>query len=195
MKIILIRHGQTTGDIENRYGGMHDDHLTDEGKVQAGKLAEKLVSLGIEKIYASPLIRAQETAQILNSKLDAPVVTVENLKERNHYGILTGMVKSEAKEKYPELVELVKDKLNTVEGGESYQDFGKRVSEAFSEISNSDNETIAVISHGGAIRYIFREMLDQDEIDVDDCGFVELKVVDGKPQLVKTDGIKIEKAN
>ncbi len=191
MKIFLIRHGQTTGDIEDRYGGSYDDHLTDEGRVQAGKLAEKLVNLSIEKIFASPLMRAQETAKILQEKLDAPIVTVENMRERNHYGILTGMVKAEAKDKYPELVEIVKDKLQTVEGGESYEEFGKRVSTAFAEVSNSDHQTIAIISHGGAIRYIFREILKAGEVDIEDCGFAELKVVDGKPGLVKTDGIDV----
>ncbi len=192
MKVFLIRHGQTTGDIEDRYGGEYDDHLTDEGRVQAGQLAEKLVNLGIEKIYASPLIRAQETAKLLSEKLDASVVTIENMRERNAYGILTGMVKAEAKEKYPEVVELVKDKLQTVEGGEGYEEFGERVSAAFAEISNADHETIAIISHGGAIRYIFREILNQGEIGVEDCGFAELKIVNGKPELVKTDGINVE---
>lgn len=192
MKIFLIRHGQTTGDVEDRYGGTYDDHLTEEGSKQAAKLGEKLVNLGIEKIYASPLIRAQETAKILNSKLDAPVVTIEDIRERNHYGILSGMVKAEAKAKYPEIVELVKDKFKTVEGGEGYEEFGKRVTEAFKHISNSDHQTIAIISHGGAIRYIFRDILNQGEVDIEDCGFAELKVVDGKPSVVKTDGIDIK---
>lgn len=192
MKIFLIRHGQTTGDVEDRYGGTYDDHLTEEGRKQAAQLGEKLVNLGIEKIFSSPLIRAQETASILNSKLDAPVVTIEDMRERNHYGVLSGMIKAEAREKYPEIVELVKDKFKTVEGGEGYEDFGKRVTAAFQKISNSDHETIAIISHGGAIRYIFRDILDQGEIDVEDCGFAELKIVDGKPEVVKTDGITIK---
>lgn len=192
MKIFIIRHGQTTGDIEDRFGGAYDDELTEEGRTQATNLAEKLVSLGIEKIYASPLKRAQETAGIISKKVDAPVVTIENIRERNHYGILTGMVKAEAKDKYPEIAELVKDKFKTVEGGEGYKDFGKRVTEAFAEITNSDHQTIAIISHGGAIRYIFREILNKGEIDVDDCGFAELKIVNGKPELITTDGIDLE---
>ena len=48
MKIYLIRHGQTTGDLEDRYGGDYDDHLTEEGEQQAKRLAEKLASSGIE---------------------------------------------------------------------------------------------------------------------------------------------------
>lgn len=192
MKIFIIRHGQTTGDIEDRFGGNYDDNLTEEGKIQAVKLADKLVNLGIEKIFASPLKRAQQTAGIISNKIDAPIVTIENIRERNHYGVLTGMVKAEAKDKYPEIVELVKDKFQTVEGGEGYEDFGKRVKEAFAKITNSDHQALAIISHGGAIRYIFREILNKGEIDVDDCGFAELKIVNGKPELITTDGITLE---
>lgn len=59
MKIYLIRHGQTTGDIENRYGGSYDDELTDEGQIQAHNLADKLMNSAIQILFCSPLIRAQ----------------------------------------------------------------------------------------------------------------------------------------
>jgi len=63
MKIYLIRHGETTGDIEERFGGDYDDHLTQKGKAQAQNLAEQLQNKGIEKIFVSPKIRARETAE------------------------------------------------------------------------------------------------------------------------------------
>lgn len=105
MKIYLIRHGQTTGDVENRYGGIYDDELSDTGKTQTYELANKLGDSGIEILFCSPLIRAQQTAKILKAKLGCEVVTIENLRERNKNGILTGMTRDEAKVKYPELVE------------------------------------------------------------------------------------------
>jgi len=43
MKIYLIRHGETTGDVEDRYGGSYDDHLTDKGRGQLEKTAKELV--------------------------------------------------------------------------------------------------------------------------------------------------------
>ena len=64
MKIFLIRHGETTGDIEDRYGGDYDDHLSEKGKQQSKELAEKLKNKGIELIFHSPRIRATETATI-----------------------------------------------------------------------------------------------------------------------------------
>ena len=102
MKIYLIRHGETTGDIENRYGGDYDDHLSATGKVQCEGLVQKLKNKNIEIIYHSPRIRAKETAEILNKSLKVNIEPVTDLRERNNYGVLTGLVKTEAKAKHPE---------------------------------------------------------------------------------------------
>ena len=53
MKIYIIRHGQTTGDVEDRYGGAYDDELTDKGKTQAQELASKLSDSGIKILFCS----------------------------------------------------------------------------------------------------------------------------------------------
>jgi broad specificity phosphatase PhoE len=50
MKIYIIRHGETTSDIENRYGGDYDDHLTEKGVNQAKDLSAKLADCGIQII-------------------------------------------------------------------------------------------------------------------------------------------------
>src|SRR3989338_5952122 len=120
MIIFLIRHGETTGDVENRYGGDYDDHLTKKGGAQAKELAKKMRDKGIERIFASPLIRARETAEILGKALHAPVETTDNIRERNLYGIATGMTKEETKKKHPEIAEQLKDYKNTIKGGEPY---------------------------------------------------------------------------
>jgi phosphohistidine phosphatase SixA len=86
MIIYLARHGQTTGDIENRYGGDYDDHLTEVGRHQSEKLADQLQGKGIEKLFASPRIRAQETSAIVGKKLGLLVITLEAFRERNGYG-------------------------------------------------------------------------------------------------------------
>ncbi|OGY09281.1 MAG: hypothetical protein A2700_03180 [Candidatus Blackburnbacteria bacterium RIFCSPHIGHO2_01_FULL_44_64] len=173
--IYLIRHGQTSGDVEDRYGGDYDDSLSDEGRRQAVELAEALSGRGIKMIFCSPLARAQETAQIVNNELNVTVETIPELKERNQYGILTGIVKAEAKEKYPEVVQEVKDYKNTIEAAESYEDFKKRVVAAFEQVRGSGKEAVAVITHGGQIRTIFREILNFGEIDVSDCAFAVLE--------------------
>jgi broad specificity phosphatase PhoE len=191
MKIYLIRHGQTTGDIENRYGGDYDDELTGEGEIQAHKLADKIANSGIQVILCSPLIRAQQTAKIINTKLHCEIKTIKDLKERNQNGILTGMIREEAKLKYPELSEQVKDYRNQIQGAESYDDFVARIKKAFMEISNATNySTIGIVTHGGPIRAIFREILKDREIDIADCAYAVLNFNGQTLTLEARDGIE-----
>jgi broad specificity phosphatase PhoE len=191
MKIFLCRHGQTTGDLEDRYGGDYEDHLTDEGKIQAGLLAEKLVGKNIEIIMSSPRIRALETSDILRSKLNIQMQVLENLRERNHYGILTGLVKSEAKVKYPQEVELIKDFYTNATGGEDYQSFKNRILRVLHEITTSKYQIVALITHGGPIRFIFREVLKLGETKIADCSFAELETSGNDIKVINLDGIEI----
>lgn len=191
MKIYLIRHGQTTGDVENRYGGAYDDELTDEGEIQAHKLTDKIANSGIQVILCSPLKRAQQTAKILNTKLGCEIKTIENIRERNQNGVLTGMIREEAKLKYPELTEKVKDYRNQIQGAESYEDFVARIKKAFMEISNATNySTIGIVTHGGSIRVIFREILKDREIDIADCAYAILDSDGQTLTLEARDGIE-----
>jgi broad specificity phosphatase PhoE len=176
MKIYLIRHGETTGDLENKYGGAYDDHLTKKGRADAVLLAEKLSDKGIQIIYSSPKLRTKESSEILNEKLNVPLHVIDGLQERD-YGILGGMDKNEAKEKYPEVVEKHKDIYNTDPEGESYEEFKNRVLNVFETLTN-DNQytTIAIFSHGGPIKLIYRELFKQGELDeLDDYGVLELE--------------------
>ena len=193
MKIYVIRHGQTTSDVEDRYGGDYDDHLTNLGVKQVGELAEKIKDFGIETIFASPRIRAQETAKIFNEKLSVEIKTVDGLRERNQYGILSGMKKDEAKEKYPEMVELLKDRFNTIEGAEGYEDFRKRVVDAFNEAAKSGYQTIALVTHGGPIRRIFGDILGMEKKwEIADCGWFEVEYLNNKALLSRSEGVSGE---
>ena len=193
MKIYVIRHGETTSDVENQYGGDYDDHLTELGIREANDLVEKIKDFGIEVIFASPRIRAQETARIIQEKLEVEIKTIDGLRERNQYGILSGMKKDEAKAKYPEMVELLKDRFNTIEGAESYENFRKRIVDSFNQITASNYKVAAIITHGGPIRRIFGEILRMEKKwEIEDCGFLEIDYAGGKASLVKTEGISSE---
>lgn len=194
MRIYVIRHGQTTSDIENRYGGGYDDHLTDLGVSEVKKLAEEIKDFGIEILFVSPKIRTNETAKIINEKINVPVKIVDGFQERDQNGILTGMKRDEAIEKYPELVELLKDKLNTIEGAEGYEPFKNRVVEAFNEVAKTDYKTVAIITHGGPIRRIFGDILGMEaKWEIADCGWLEIDEINGEFKLLKTSGIKEQK--
>ncbi len=175
MKIYLIRHGQSTSDVEDRYGGDYDDHLTEKGEQQAKELAKSLKGKGIQAVFCSPRFRAKETAEIVSKDLNAPLEVVEDFRECNRYGIITGMVKAEAKEQYPDEVAKLGDYRNTVQGGENYDHFKLRVIAAFEQIKTLDYNTVAIITHAGPIRCLAREVLDMGELgNIADCQIFEL---------------------
>lgn len=193
MLIYLARHGQTTGDLENRYGGDYEDHLTDTGKQQAASIADQLADKKIEALYASPRIRAQEAAAIISQKLGLPVTTLQNFRERNGYGILTGMVKEEATKQHPEHVTNLKNDpiYHAVEGAEAYSDFQQRITAAVKATNQQPYQTIAIVTHGGPIRLIFREILQLGEIRLDECAYVAIEVKDGRYTLIESYGITL----
>lgn len=157
MKILLIRHGETTGDLEDRYGGSYDDPLTESGERQLQDTAQQLTGTQVDKIYSSTLIRAKQSTEIINTELKTEVEFLEGLRERD-YGVLGGLTKTEAEEKYPEAVELHKDAANTDPEGESQTDFTRRVLNTFQTICNGTQDTVAVVSHGGPIKVILKHL-------------------------------------
>ena len=175
MKIYLVRHGETTGDIENRYGGSYDDHLTGLGRGQLQETASKLVGKDIEKIFTSPLIRAKESAEIISSVINASIEIRDGLRER-HYGVLTGLTNTEALEKYPKEVEAHKNPLNTDPDGESYQDFQNRVLNTFKIITNEKHQAVSIISHGGPIKQILAYLGKDIPPKLGDGEIIELEV-------------------
>lgn len=175
MKIYLIRHGETTGDIEGRYGGGYDDHLTERGREQIRATAEKLKDKDIEVIFSSPLIRTREASEIISQTINCPVKILDGLQER-HYGVLSGLTKEEAMQKYPEAVKLHADYQNTDPEGESYVDFCNRVLESFKTIVGQEIKTVAVVTHGGPIKCIYRDLGKGELEKLDDGHILELDV-------------------
>ncbi len=162
-------------DVEDRYGGDYDDHLTEKGLQQAKELAESLRNENIQTIFSSPRFRAKETAEIVSAALGVPVELVDDLRECNRYGVITGMVKAEAKEKYPEEVAKLNDYRTTLTGAEDYEQFKKRVIDAFEHIKMLDYSTIAIVTHAGPIRCLAREVLGKGELgQIGDCRVMEL---------------------
>lgn len=193
MKIYLLRHGETTGDVEDRYGGDYDDHLTEKGRAQSQELAQKLKDCGVDIIFSSPRIRAHETAEILQRVLDCKLKIVEDIRERNAYGVLTGMVKSKAREDFPDLFEKVKDYHNTIKGAESYDDFKIRISRGWQEIIDSGFDTVAIVTHGGPIRCLFREFLRFGEFkELGDCAFIDLEKDNAGIKIVRLENAVLE---
>jgi 2,3-bisphosphoglycerate-dependent phosphoglycerate mutase len=105
-KLVLLRHGQSTWNLENRFTGWTDVGLTDQGRAEAVS-AGKLLSDGgyvFDIAYTSVLRRAIQTLWIVMQEMNLewlPVVNAWQLNER-HYGALQGLNKSEMAEKFGE---------------------------------------------------------------------------------------------
>lgn len=103
-KIVLMRHGQSQWNLENRFTGWADVDLTDEGREQAKQAGELLKKEGFEfdQAYTSYLKRAIRTLWIVMDTMDTMYLPYEpcwRLNER-HYGALTGLNKAETAQKY-----------------------------------------------------------------------------------------------
>jgi broad specificity phosphatase PhoE len=194
MIIYLVRHGETTGDLEDRFGGDYDDHLTPHGEQESRELAAKLKGKGIKTIYCSPKLRALETATFVAAATKAEIEVINDLRERNHYGVLTGMVKADAKVKHPEhLEELKKGIHHNLKGSESYPDFKKRVLKAFAEAVGEGESPMMILTHGGVIKCIVREILKKGEMEnLGDCAILTIEKTDKGISLVNLDGAKLE---
>jgi broad specificity phosphatase PhoE len=119
--------------------------------------AENLRGMQVDTIFSSSLTRAKESAEIINSVLTTDIELMDGLRERN-YGVLGGLTKTEALEKYPEVVALHKDPQNTDPGGESWQDFTNRVLNSFLYITRQSHNTVVILGHGGSIKVILRHL-------------------------------------
>lgn len=160
MQLLLIRHGQTRGNIENHLQG-DDDPLTDLGRRQARATASWLARHeAITHLYASPLERAFETATIIGRAIRHEPMIEPGLAELN-IGIAAGTPFKVWAERHPEHIEQLMDPATRMdylwEGGESGHIFRDRVFAAWDHIVNEhvgSDDTVAAVSHGGALAWI-----------------------------------------
>jgi broad specificity phosphatase PhoE len=98
-RLLLVRHGATPFTAENRFSGAVGVDLSDEGRAQAARLAERLAGVPIAAVYSSPLSRAVETATILAGKHRLPLLEREGLKEISH-GCWEGLTRREVETRF-----------------------------------------------------------------------------------------------
>lgn len=162
MKVYIIRHGLTELNKKKKVNGQIDEPLAPEGIEQA-KTAASLLPESVQYIYTSSLLRARQTAEIINSKLKRPVFSEDALSEI-HMGTLAG----KSWEEMESGLEL-KKKHRIVQfdyqpfGGESVKEVKKRVTEFLKKVKqkHKDNE-ILIITHGGIIRLLY--LLEQNQV-------------------------------
>src|SRR5213076_616071 len=100
-RVFLVRHGATVLTAEDRFAGATDVQLSEEGREQTKRLAERLRGEKIAAVFASPMSRTVETAQILAKPHGLPVQTRDGFREISH-GRWEQMTRREVEEKFPE---------------------------------------------------------------------------------------------
>ena len=101
MKLLIIRHGQSEGDITGVIEGRYDAELTELGIKQAKLMADWVAErYSIDKIFASPLKRVRKVAEILSERINMDIIFDDELMEWNT-GLISGLSKEEARTKYP----------------------------------------------------------------------------------------------
>jgi broad specificity phosphatase PhoE len=155
-KLFLVRHGQSAGNAEGRFGGHGPTPLSELGRHQAERAAEALANEGIDAIFSSDLDRAVQTAEPLSRKLNLPVYATKAFRER-HVGVLEGLTFDESKARHPDdYYALVgRDVHHVITDGESYRHLLRRTTNELWEIlRNHQGRRIAIFSHTGAICFM-----------------------------------------
>src|SRR5437763_8965772 len=163
-RVCTVRHGATVLSAEDRFAGATDVALSDEGREQTRRLADRLSHEKIMAIYASPLGRTVETASILAAPHKLEVQTRDGVREINH-GRWEQMTRKEAEEKFPEeAAEWEKDPYTFAPlGGESGLAVTARALPALIELVRKNaGRNILIVSHKATIRLLLSSLLGFD---------------------------------
>jgi len=200
MKMVLIRHGESVDDILDCYGGAADYPLSDSGKQTAEEVAHSLREVSVDKIYSSPLKRAVQTAEAIDTMKKCGITIILGLKERNSYGVLSGCNKDECKKIFGYLLSELKGKPGDyysdelVLGAEPRVEFDQRVREALIAVAANAKENgyqnVAVVTHGNVTRSIYQNILNfEKKIDLDLLAKTVIEYENGEFTLISKEGV------
>lgn len=182
--LVLVRHGQSQWNLENRFTGWVDVHLTPDGEAEAAHAGELLRGYHFDHAFTSALTRAQETLRIIletSGQPDVPVERSEALNER-HYGDLQGLNKAETAQKFGEAQVNQWRRGYRVQppGGESLEQTAHRVLPYYREHIAplvQAGETILIVAHGNSLRALVMVLDNISEADIP-----ELNIPTGAPR-------------
>lgn len=164
IRVFMVRHGATVLSAEDRFAGATDVPLSDEGREQTRRLAQRLSGEKIAGVFASPLGRTMETARILAEPHGLEVQPRDGLREISH-GRWEQMTRREVEERFPEeAMEWEKDPyVFAPVGGESGLAVTARALPALIELVRENaGGNILVVSHKGTIRLLLSSLLGFD---------------------------------
>jgi probable phosphoglycerate mutase len=164
-RIIAVRHGETSWNVDARIQGQLDIQLNDTGRWQARRVGHALSSEQLTAIYSSDLGRAHETARAIGEAAGIPVVAHPGLRERR-FGMFEGKTFDEIHQNWPEHAHNWRKRIpewEPPEGGESLLQLRERVTRTLNDLAAPHpGQQIAVVAHGGVLDTLYRVATGQD---------------------------------
>lgn len=163
-RVLLVRHGATQLSAEDRFAGDVGVALSDEGCAQARSLAARLADEHLAAVYASPLERTMQTANLVAAPHELPVIERDALREIRH-GRWESLTRREVEQRYPdEYAAWESDPFTFApEGGETGLSVLARALPALREIVVAHaGQTALVVSHKATLRLLLSSLLGFD---------------------------------
>jgi 2,3-bisphosphoglycerate-dependent phosphoglycerate mutase len=188
-RLILLRHGESQWNLENRFTGWVDVPLSPRGIQEAKDAGEKLRSFTFDRAFTSVLARANETLRLVLDIIGQTAIPIEKDKALNErmYGELQGLNKAETVKKYGEAQVKIWRRSYDVPppGGESLKDTAERVLPYYEQTIKPyllKGDTILVAAHGNSLRALIMELeqLSREQV-------LELNIPTGAPLLYELD--------
>ena len=188
-RLVLLRHGESQWNLENRFTGWVDVPLSPRGIDEAKNAGNKLRSFTFDRAFTSVLERAIETLRLVLDAIGQSNIPVEKDKALNErmYGDLQGLNKDETAQKYGQAQVKIWRRSYDVRppGGESLKDTAERVLPYYEHTIKPyllKGETILVAAHGNSLRALVMELeqLSREQV-------LELNIPTGAPLLYELD--------
>jgi 2,3-bisphosphoglycerate-dependent phosphoglycerate mutase len=188
-RLVLLRHGESQWNLENRFTGWVDVPLSPKGIEEARQAGEKLRGFTFDRAFTSVLSRANETLRIVLETIGQPTIPIEKDKALNErmYGDLQGLNKAETATKYGDAQVKIWRRSYDVKppGGESLKDTAERALPYYEKMIKPcllKGETIIIAAHGNSLLALVMELnqLSKEEV-------LELNIPTGAPLLYELD--------
>lgn len=164
MRLTLIRHGESTGNVSKRLQGQREFPLTERGRAQAQRIGIHLARDGIASLYSSSIGRSWETAEIAGRVLGLEPQTLPGVEEYD-FGDLSGLSMQEIAEQAPQVAAMMREQspeFPRYPGEEGRDEFRRRVSDAIWGLAGIHNDAaVAVMTHAGPITSFISEVLNR----------------------------------
>jgi broad specificity phosphatase PhoE len=193
--LTLVRHGETSANLDGVWHGSTDTPLTERGRRQAERVADHLAQRHPDAttVYSSPLARARDTANLISTRLEIPLVLDADLAEY-HLGSWEGVSYADLHNKHRFWERIKEDADFAPHGGESPRVVIQRFTDSLRRISvKHPGERVVVVAHGGVLSMVLAALLDGDYSKwkrvMHNCAVSEL-VIDPTPELLSFNRIE-----